>query len=134
MVDALETAVDSGTINYTSTYSAYAINDAINACTDTDDDGVNDVFDLDDDNDGVLDTEEGNNFNVEEISETLPIGGTLSGSTGLIRTVDGCCRYIKWNSIWCFYYSIHRNKLYFISHRLDLEHVKSHLAYNLVNL
>ncbi|MDB2414011.1 LamG domain-containing protein, partial [Flavobacteriaceae bacterium] len=47
-----------GTINYTSTYSSYAINDAINACTDTDDDGVNDVSDLDDDNDGILDTVE----------------------------------------------------------------------------
>ena len=47
-----------GTINYTSTYSTYAINDAINACTDTDGDGVNDVFDLDDDNDGILDTVE----------------------------------------------------------------------------
>ena len=47
-----------GTINYTSTYSAYAINDAINACTDTDGDGVNDVFDLDDDNDGILDIDE----------------------------------------------------------------------------
>ena len=47
-----------GTINYTSTYSAYAINGAINACTDTDSDGVNDVFDLDDDNDGILDIDE----------------------------------------------------------------------------
>ena len=47
-----------GTINYTSTYSAYAINGAINACTDTDADGVNDVFDLDDDNDGILDIDE----------------------------------------------------------------------------
>ena len=47
-----------GTINYTSTYSSYAINDAINACADTDGDGVNDVFDLDDDNDGILDTVE----------------------------------------------------------------------------
>ncbi|MDB4226378.1 T9SS type A sorting domain-containing protein, partial [Flavobacteriaceae bacterium] len=47
-----------GTINYTSTYSAYAIDDAINACTDTDSDGVNDVFDIDDDNDGILDSDE----------------------------------------------------------------------------
>ena len=58
LVDALETTVDSGTINYTSTYSAYAINGAINACTDTDSDGVNDVSDLDDDNDGILDIDE----------------------------------------------------------------------------
>ena len=32
LVDTLETSTESGTINYTSTYSAYAINDAINAC------------------------------------------------------------------------------------------------------
>ena len=45
-----------GTINYTSTYVSYALNNSINACTDNDGDGVKDVFDLDDDNDGVLDT------------------------------------------------------------------------------
>ena len=88
LLDQYEDGI-TGTINYISSYSAYAIDDAINACTDTDSDGVNDVFDIDDDNDGVLDTEEGNNFNVEEILETLPIGGTLSGSTGLIRSVGG---------------------------------------------
>jgi len=47
-----------GTINYESSYNAYAIDDTINACADTDSDGVNDVFDLDDDNDGILDTVE----------------------------------------------------------------------------
>ena len=133
LVDTLETAVDSGTINYTSTYSAYAINGAINACTDTDDsDGVNDVFDLDDDNDGVLDTEEGNNnFNVEEISETLPIGGTLSGSTGLIRTVVGCVDILNGTQFGVSTTPFMRNKLYFISHRLDLEHVQESFSIQL---
>ncbi|WGH75579.1 thrombospondin type 3 repeat-containing protein [Tenacibaculum tangerinum] len=49
-----------GNINYTSTYSAYAVNNTINACTDTDGDGVNDLNDLDNDNDGILDTVECN--------------------------------------------------------------------------
>ena len=48
-----------GIINYGSTYNPYALNATINSCVDTDSDGVNDVFDIDDENDGVLDTEEG---------------------------------------------------------------------------
>jgi hypothetical protein len=47
-----------GTTNYTSTYTVYALNETINACTDTDGDGIKDVADLDDDNDGVLDISE----------------------------------------------------------------------------
>ena len=57
LLDQYEDGVTNN-INYTSTYSTYAIDDAINACTDTDGDGVNDVFDLDDDNDGILDVVE----------------------------------------------------------------------------
>ncbi|WP_395803534.1 Ig-like domain-containing protein, partial [Daejeonella sp.] len=48
----------SGTINYTSTYTNYALINTINACLDTDGDGIPNLFDLDDDNDGVLDTTE----------------------------------------------------------------------------
>ncbi|AZA62428.1 hypothetical protein [Chryseobacterium indoltheticum] len=44
-----------GTINYTSTYSPYAINPNTKACVDTDSDGIRDIIDIDDDNDGVLD-------------------------------------------------------------------------------
>jgi hypothetical protein len=44
-----------GTVNYTSTYTSYAITNTINGCTDSDGDGVKDVNDIDDDNDGVLD-------------------------------------------------------------------------------
>ena len=47
-----------GTINYTSTYDQYAIFPNVNACNDTDGDGVADITDIDDDNDGVLDTQE----------------------------------------------------------------------------
>ena len=71
-----------GTINYTSTYSAYAINNAINACTDTDSDGVNDVSDLDDDNDGILDIDEG--FSINELSPQLWLDATDYNGNGTI--------------------------------------------------
>ncbi len=51
-----------GTVNYSSTYASYALINAINSCTDTDRDGVRDVIDLDDDNDGVLDSIENGPF------------------------------------------------------------------------
>jgi hypothetical protein len=47
-----------GTVNYTPTYINYALNTTINACTDTDSDGITNVKDIDDDNDGVLDAVE----------------------------------------------------------------------------
>jgi len=47
-----------GTINYSSTYSDFATNTSINACTDTDNDDITNVYDIDDDNDGVLDHKE----------------------------------------------------------------------------
>ncbi|MEY4521442.1 MAG: hypothetical protein RIT10_627, partial [Bacteroidota bacterium] len=47
-----------GSINYTSTYTNYALVSLVNACLDTDSDGVNDIIDIDDDNDGVVDSEE----------------------------------------------------------------------------
>ncbi|MBD3903036.1 hypothetical protein NAL32_08350 [Chryseobacterium sp. Ch-15] len=48
---------DTFAATYTGTYiyNQYAIVSTINACTDTDGDGVIDVIDIDDDNDGVLD-------------------------------------------------------------------------------
>ena len=58
LLDQYEDGVTNN-INYTSTYNPYALNNTVNSCVDTDSDGVNDVFDIDDDNDGVLDTEEG---------------------------------------------------------------------------
>ncbi|NIF06156.1 hypothetical protein F3J23_11960 [Chryseobacterium sp. Tr-659] len=56
--DGLNDSVDpdlNGMTDYTSTYTSYAINSFINTCTDTDNDGIPDYLDLDDDNDGVLD-------------------------------------------------------------------------------
>ena len=56
-VNTKETAIESGLFNGTYTYN-YAVDNTVNACTDTDGDGVVDVIDLDDDNDGILDTNE----------------------------------------------------------------------------
>ena len=55
--NGLETANESGLYTGTYTYN-YALDATLNACTDTDGDGVPDIIDLDDDNDGILDTEE----------------------------------------------------------------------------
>ena len=60
LANSLETAIDSGVINYSSTYLTNALITAIASCTDSDSDGYADIYDLDDDNDGVLDDEEDN--------------------------------------------------------------------------
>jgi hypothetical protein len=53
-VNALETFTESGAYSGTYNYSV-AINKAQSVCVDSDSDGTPDLFDLDDDNDGVLD-------------------------------------------------------------------------------
>ncbi|WP_299054654.1 T9SS type A sorting domain-containing protein [uncultured Polaribacter sp.] len=57
LLDSVENGT-TGEINYTSTYTDYAIASALNVCADTDGDGVGDLVDLDDDNDGILDEDE----------------------------------------------------------------------------
>ncbi|MDZ7897834.1 MAG: hypothetical protein U5N85_07375 [Arcicella sp.] len=58
LLDQYETGT-TGTINYTSTYLKYATVNTISACADTDGDGVGDLADIDDDNDGITDVMEG---------------------------------------------------------------------------
>ena len=99
LVDTLETSVDSGTINYTSTYSPYAVSDFLAACVDTDSDGVNDLLDIDDDNDGILDATESpscfylaNEFENGDRTEFVEVTTTLSMNAtynDLNETVDG---------------------------------------------
>ena len=48
----------SRTLNYSPSYNL-AIDSLLNACLDTDGDGVQDLGDIDDDNDGILDRDEG---------------------------------------------------------------------------
>ncbi|MEZ0484672.1 hypothetical protein [Fibrella aquatica] len=59
----------------------YSQNASANACTDTDGDGVVDIDDLDDDNDGILDTVEGLNC----VSNVLT--GEFNGTFGTISAV-----------------------------------------------
>jgi hypothetical protein len=93
--NGLETVNDNGI--YKGTYSyANATNASMNGCTDTDIDGIPDVFDLDDDNDGVLDTiESGCLFN-QVVSKTgvivtksATVGYTFNGAVTLSNLVDG---------------------------------------------
>jgi len=77
LANSLETTADNGVINYTSSY-AYATLRGFAACADADGDGVNDVIDLDDDNDGILDN--------TELSCTFPLNAvtpTLAGATSI---------------------------------------------------
>jgi|GEM_PF-6315483 len=59
--DGLADIVDAdlnGEPDYTSTYEAEALDASIGSCSDSDNDGIEDSVDLDDDNDGLYDTEE----------------------------------------------------------------------------
>jgi hypothetical protein len=82
--NGLETASESGI--YSSTYKYLnAINNTINACIDSDTDGVSDVFDLDDDNDGVLDETE----QIDCIASGIDLTKlTFSGSAITNRTIN----------------------------------------------
>lgn len=85
LANSLESAVDNGIINYTSTYYKYALLLNQNLCLDTDNDGIPNPIDIDDDNDGVLDTDEGNFCG--SIDRTLKVGylNTAVGANGLGR-------------------------------------------------
>ncbi len=58
LVDAVDANSDSAT-DYLNTYNVYATNLTSNLCLDSDGDGIADLADLDDDNDGILDEYEG---------------------------------------------------------------------------
>ena len=83
LANSLETATESGKINYVSTYYKYAVVGNQKLCVDSDGDGVPDPKDIDDDNDGVLDTDEGDFCG--KLDRTLKVGylNTATGSSGL---------------------------------------------------
>uniref|UniRef100_UPI0025C29EED hypothetical protein n=1 Tax=Daejeonella sp. TaxID=2805397 RepID=UPI0025C29EED len=58
LADGLETVADNASVNYISTYSPYATSKNLATCVDTDGDGVKDILDIDDDNDGIVDAVE----------------------------------------------------------------------------
>jgi hypothetical protein len=105
LLNNYESATTAGTVNYSSTYTNYALSSSINACADTDGDGIRDAFDLDDDNDGVLDTFEmgcgtgitisGTNGGVKA-ENTAPPGWTNSVSSPDIADATGHV-YGPWN-------------------------------------
>jgi hypothetical protein len=99
LANGLETAPESGVTSYPSFYVNYALNPLVNSCIDTDGDGVSDVFDIDDDNDGVLDAVEspscffsatewntGNKSNYVKISSELNV---LNPNTKFSALTDG---------------------------------------------
>jgi gliding motility-associated-like protein len=88
LADVVETATDSGTIRYTSTYSSFARSSTLSVCLDSDGDNVPDVIDIDDDNDGILDSIEqegcsgtGVNLNTVTFSGTAVTGKTANTIT-----------------------------------------------------
>ena len=82
-VNTLESATDSGNsiVNYS---YAFALNNAVTGCNDFDNDGIGDLMDIDDDNDGVLDNVESpacfytvNEWNSIDKSTYVTIGSEL---------------------------------------------------------
>ena len=86
LANSLESAPESGTINYNSTY-IYAKSTSLVYCTDSDGDGVVDILDLDDDNDGILDTRESQSDKI--ISLKLGPSSGFSRSTAIGTTSQG---------------------------------------------
>jgi hypothetical protein len=88
--NGLETTTESGLYSGTYTYN-FAINSTLNACTDTDGDGVADIIDLDDDNDGVLDTSEQTNCITSGIDLTSLTfnGSSITSKSSNSITTDG---------------------------------------------
>jgi len=58
LADIVETSPDNATLNYNATYLQYAAVDFLNACADSDNDNIPDLVDIDDDNDGIRDSDE----------------------------------------------------------------------------
>ena len=93
---AVQTNANSGTVNYNSTYNNYALNPAENLVLDSDGDGIINLFDLDDDNDGVLDTVErgcGISTVMSKAGVTVSVPATISytfnGTNTVANLVDG---------------------------------------------
>jgi hypothetical protein len=82
--NGLETTTESGLYTGTYTYN-YALDATLNACRDSDNDGVPDITDLDDDNDGVLDTIE-DNCSVIVVNKT---GAIITNHRPLIILLTG---------------------------------------------
>ena len=97
LLNVYESTTTAGAINYTSFYSDFALNNSLNICSDNDGDGVQDIFDIDDDNDGVLDVEEMSctSASMSKTGVTVSSPGTWTfynaagNLNGLVDGVDG---------------------------------------------
>ncbi|KAI9550003.1 hypothetical protein GHT06_003268 [Daphnia sinensis] len=80
LADGLEIVADNANVNYISTYTAYATSKALATCVDTDGDGVKDILDIDDDNDGILDAVESPTcfFTSDELSTPIAVTTALA--------------------------------------------------------
>ncbi|MDF2832352.1 hypothetical protein [Chryseobacterium indoltheticum] len=81
LLNQFESATTPGTINYTSTYTLYAADAAVSACLDSDGDGIPDIVDIDDDNDGILDK-------TEQICPSENAGYNTDSSSGINNMFD----------------------------------------------
>jgi hypothetical protein len=86
------------TTNYTSTYSS-ALNTTVNDCLDSDGDGTADYVDLDDDNDGILDTIE------QGCSNTTASKVGVTASTGLASPIGSAANLLNGTEVNDYYFN-----------------------------
>jgi hypothetical protein len=81
--NGIETSSESGVYNQHYTYAQYALGGNLNLCANTDNDGLSDLVDLDDDNDGILDAVEspGCFYTTAEAIVTSKISTGVTSST-----------------------------------------------------
>lgn len=96
LVDAVD-ADNDGAPDAAITYDEFAVNSSLNACIDTDNDGVDDVRDIDDDNDGVPDIVE---CDGTDGSSTIPVvlksaDGTLTAGAGSTMNWTSTQNYVQ---------------------------------------
>ncbi len=98
LADGVESTPESGFVNYASKYTQFALSSTLANCKDSDGDGIVDLLDIDDDNDGVLDATESpscfmsiSDWNTSEKSMYVNITSdltTLAGYTNFGELTD----------------------------------------------
>jgi hypothetical protein len=83
---SLESSYEDDNTVFTSEYKLFALSASLNLCTDTDSDGIVNVYDLDDDNDGILDAIESPSCFMTAAEQ--PMTGDRTLVPGVIATSD----------------------------------------------